>query len=161
MHAHDRLPRRTPPKCVAVCGSVLQCVAVVCCGLQWFAVCCSVLQCVAESCNDIGHVYMPTTVFHDISLSHTHKHTQYTYTHTNTHTHVHPPTHPHPYTCPSQASSHSISTPSSYVYSKLRFVTRAHIHTCAHTHACTRTHSLHFNALPPRLLYMQLPRCIL
>jgi len=55
-------------QCVAVCCSVLQCVAVHCnniqhtdnrgprCSvLQCVAVCCSVLQCVAVHCNNIQH----------------------------------------------------------------------------------------------------------
>ena len=38
-------------QCVAVCCSVLQCVAVCCDMLQCVAVCCSVLQCVAVCCS--------------------------------------------------------------------------------------------------------------
>ena len=38
-------------KRVAVCCSVLQCVAVCCSGLQCFALCSSVLQCVAVCCS--------------------------------------------------------------------------------------------------------------
>ena len=36
---------------MAVCGSVLQCVAVCCSVLQCVAVCCNVLQCVAACCS--------------------------------------------------------------------------------------------------------------
>jgi len=56
----QELARQRTRKCVAVCCSVLQCVAVSCCESQWAAVSCSVLQCVAvASCESLhvrGHV---------------------------------------------------------------------------------------------------------
>jgi len=42
---------RSVSQCVAVCCSVLQCVAVCCSVLQCVTVCCSVLQCVAVCCS--------------------------------------------------------------------------------------------------------------
>ena len=101
---HARYHRKR--QCVAVCCSVLRCVAV-------FAVCC---RCVAVCCHDSNwyihegyHWKQPLT--HTSTRTHTHTHTHthtltraHTHTHTRTrtrtctHTHTHTHTHMHAYT---------------------------------------------------------------
>jgi len=59
-------------QCVAVCCSVLQCVAVPCvavCGsVQCVAVCCSVFQCVAASCSALQYVAVCCRVLPCVAL---------------------------------------------------------------------------------------------
>jgi len=56
-------------KCDVVCCSVLQCVAVCCGELRRVAVCCSVLQCVAVRCSMVGHVAVCDSAYQSVASS--------------------------------------------------------------------------------------------
>jgi len=63
-------PYMTRTLCVAVCCSVLQCVAIwhELCVLQRVAVCCSVLQCAAVCCSVLQYVAICCTVLQCVAV---------------------------------------------------------------------------------------------